>query len=66
MDQWLKVLVVEDEDVLRKGLILTTAWDRINAKVIGKRIMEAMAMLCSSLAARPHRNRYRHARDGWA
>ena len=36
MDQWIKVLVVEDEDVLRKGLILTTAWDKINAKVIGE------------------------------
>ena len=36
MNSILKVLVVEDEDVLRKGIIVTTQWEKLHLRVIGE------------------------------
>jgi two-component system response regulator YesN len=36
MEERLKVLVIEDEDILRKGLILTTDWKTLGLVVIGE------------------------------
>ncbi|HEY8464018.1 MAG TPA: response regulator [Bacillota bacterium] len=32
----IKVVVVEDEELVRKGLVLTTSWDNYNCEVIGE------------------------------